>query len=172
MLSAMICRDRHLPATVLAHPTRHNPLHHTPDQTIGWWAMALIALALMTGCANPIQRQASADCDPEAYQIFPRVMQMQRVTEPMVVQVPDGTHNCFTELVRPGDRASAVTRCTPNYTMQTRWVERWIQVDLNAKERTIWHARCVQQLCVERVGNPACEAPAPAPVSAPTPATK
>ena len=120
---------------------------------------SLISVMMLAGCANPLLRQARVDCDPEAYQIFPQVLQTQRVTEPMVVQVPDGTQHCITELVRPGDKSSAVTRCVPNFTVQTRWVDRWINVDLNAKERSIWHERCVKQLCVQRVGNPACDEP-------------
>ena len=133
----------------------------------------------LLGCANPMLRQASADCDPEAYRLFPLVMQTQRMTEPVVVQVPDGTHHCVSEAVRQGDRSTTLTRCKPNYMVQTRWVDRWIQVDLNAKERGIWHERCVQQLCVQRVGHPACEqssnpinpatpgAPASTPIDAP-----
>jgi hypothetical protein len=130
--------------------------HHATTLTRAW----LVGLILLiTGCANPLQRQASADCDPEAYRIFPQVIQSQRVTEPVMVQVMDGTQHCVTELLRPGDRTSAVTRCVPNVTLQTRWVDRSVNVDLNAKERNIWHERCVQQLCVERVGNTKCEAP-------------
>ena len=99
--------------------------------------------------------------------MFPTVIQSQRVTEPMVVQVPDGSQHCITETVRQGDRSTAVTRCVPNYTLQTRWVDRWISVDLNARERGIWHERCVQQWCVQHVGNSNCEPPTPASSASP-----
>ena len=128
----------------------------------------LLMVTLLSACANPLMRQAGRDCDPEADQLFPVVLQSQRVTEPMVVQVPDGSQHCITESVRQGDRTSAITRCVPNYTLQTRWIERWVNVDLNAKERNVWHERCVQQLCLERTGNTACEAPPDAP-SSPSP---
>jgi hypothetical protein len=136
----------------------------TPLLHINRWipaAWVVTAGWLLQGCANPLLRQASADCDPEAYRLFPVVMQSQRVAEPVVVQVPDGTQHCVSEAVRQGDRSTTVTRCAPNYTMQTRWMDRWVNIDLNARERGIWHARCVQQLCVERVGHPACEQPSP-----------
>lgn len=138
----------------------------------GWslGAWCALASALLTACANPVLRQARQDCDPEAYQLFPVVLQSHRVTEPVVVQVPDGTQHCLTESVRQGERTTAFTRCVPNYMMQTRWVDRWVQVDLNARERTIWHERCVQQLCVQRAGNTSCDLPPAAtpPLAAPT----
>lgn len=124
------------------------------------WLCATV-VSLLSACANPLLRQARQDCDPQAYELFPLVLHSQRVTEPVVVQVPDGTQHCITESIRQGDRSAVVTRCVPNYTMQTRWMDRWVNVDLNAKERTIWHERCVQQLCIERAGNTACE-PKPA----------
>lgn len=127
----------------------------------------LLCCLWLSACANPLLRQASQDCNPEAYQLFPQVLQSQRVTEPVVVQVPDGSQHCITETVRQGDRTTAFTRCVPNYTMQTRWMERWVNVDLNARERNIWHERCVQQLCIQRVGNTACEAPTGAAVGSP-----
>jgi hypothetical protein len=114
-------------------------------------------LLVLTGCANPLLRQARHDCEPEAFRLFPMVVQSQRITEPMVVQVPDGTQQCLTEVVRQGDHNASVTRCVPNYAMQTRWVDRWVNVDLNARERNIWLDRCAQDLCVQRVGNPTCE---------------
>jgi hypothetical protein len=114
---------------------------------------------LLSACANPQLRQARADCEPESLRLFPVVLQSQRITEPVVVQVPDGTQNCVAEAVRQGDRTVTVTRCVPNYMMQTRWIDRWVNVDLNAKERAVWHDRCVQQLCVERWGNPQCQEP-------------
>jgi len=119
----------------------------------------VLICALLTACANPVLRQARQDCDPESHQLFPVVMQSHRVTEPVVVQVPDGTQHCITESVRQGDRTTAVTRCVPNYMMQTRWMDRWVQIDLNARERNIWHERCVQQLCIQRAGNTSCEPP-------------
>ena len=122
-------------------------------------AWCVLVSALLTACANPVLRQARQDCDPDAYQLFPVVLQSHRVTEPVVVQVPDGTQHCITESVRQGERTTAFTRCVPNYMMQTRWVDRWVQVDLNARERNIWHERCVQQLCVQRAGNTSCETP-------------
>lgn len=136
---------------------------------IRWISLALLVVTggLLQGCANPLLRQASNDCDPEAFRLFPMVMQSQRVTEPVVVQVPDGTQHCISEAVRQGDRSTTITRCAPNYTMQTRWMDRWINIDLNAKERSIWHERCVQQLCVERVGNPTCVQP-PSPAASAT----
>ena len=134
-----------------------NSMKHIP-RVNRWITFALIVSlgGFLQGCANPLLRQASADCDPEAYRLFPVVMQSQRVTEPVVVQVPDGTQHCISEAVRQGDRSTTITRCVPNYTMQTRWMERWVNIDLNARERRVWHERCVQQLCVERVGHPAC----------------
>ena len=138
----------------------------------GWGKLFWCALAgcLLSACANPMLRQARQDCDPESHQLFPVVLQSQRVTEPVVVQVPDGTQRCITETVRQGDRTTAVSRCAPNFILQTRWIDRWVHVDLNARERGIWHERCVQQLCVQRAGNTACES-TPAPSAAmPTPA--
>ena len=132
----------------------------------GWLCGAAWGL-LLTACVNPQLRQARSDCDPEAYRLFPTVIQSQRVTEPLVVQVPDGSQHCITETVRQGDRSTAVTRCVPNYTLQTRWVDRWISVDLNARERGIWHERCVQQWCVQHVGNSNCEPPTPASSASP-----
>ena len=147
----------------------------------GWCKLFLCALAggLLSACANPMLRQARQDCDPESHQLFPVVLQSQRVTEPVVVQVPDGTQHCITETVRQGDRTTAVSRCVPNFIVQTRWIDRWVNVDLNARERSIWHERCVQQLCVQRAGNTACEStpgpssvmPAPAHMLPSAPAT-
>jgi hypothetical protein len=103
-------------------------------------------------------RQARHDCEPEAFRLFPVVMQSQKVSEPMVVQVPDGRQQCLSDMVRQGDHTASVTRCAPHYVTQTRWVDLWVNVDLNAKERAIWLERCAQDLCVQRVGDPTCEA--------------
>lgn len=131
----------------------HRPYFHLPWRL----PLGLSLWLLLSGCANPLLRQARTDCDPEAHRLFPVVLQSQRVTEPVTVQVPDGGQHCTSESVRQGDRSFINTRCVPTYTIQTRWVERWVNVDLNAKERGIWLERCAQQLCVQRVGNPECE---------------
>ena len=131
--------------------------------------LCILAVALLSACASPMLRQARQDCDPESYQLFPVVLQLQRVTEPMVVHVPDGTQRCITESVRQGDRTTSVSRCVPNTILQTRWIERWVNVDLNARERSIWHDRCVQQLCVQRAGNTTCDTPPAASTSLPIP---
>ena len=159
------------PAQPTSHPNANlaPPVQASVLRYRSLCAVVGAGLFLLGGCANPMLRQASVDCDPESYRLFPIVLQSHRITEPVVVQVPDGTQHCITETVRQADRSTAVTRCMPNFTMQTRWTERWINVDLNAKERGIWHDRCVQQLCVERLGNPSCEPPTPAVNPAPSP---
>ena len=159
------------PAQPTSHPNANlaPPVQASVLRYRSLCAVVGAGLFLLGGCANPMLCQASVDCDPESYRLFPIVLQSHRITEPVVVQVPDGTQHCITETVRQADRSTAVTRCMPNFTMQTRWTERWINVDLNAKERGIWHDRCVQQLCVERLGNPSCEPPTPAVNPAPSP---
>ena len=133
------------------------PVHRRLTSRPWQIAQAVSLLLLLSGCANPLLRQARTDCEPEAHRIFPVVLQSQRVTEPVTAQVPDGGQHCTSESVRQGDRSVTNTRCVPTFTTQTRWVERWVNVDLNAKERGIWLERCAQQLCVERVGNPQCD---------------
>jgi hypothetical protein len=139
-------------------------------------APALIACSLalfLTACATPEWKQASQDCDPEAFRLFPVVRQTERVTEPVVVQVPDGSQTCVSESVRSGDKTTTVSRCTPHLVMQTQWVSRWVTVDLNERERRLWHDRCVSQLCVQRYGNLKCEPsttkPLPSPSTMPSP---
>ena len=118
----------------------------------------LAASALMlSACATPEWKQASVECDPEAYRIFPVVQQTERIMEPAVVQVPDGSQSCVSESVKSGDKTRTVTRCTPNMVMQTQWVQRWVTRDLNERERRIWHERCVNQLCEQRYGNTKCD---------------
>jgi len=112
---------------------------------------------LLSGCATQEWKQASVECNPEAYRIFPVVQQTERITEPVVVQVPDGSQSCVSESVKSGDKTRTVTHCTPNMVMQTQWVQRWVTRDLNERERRIWHERCVNQLCVQRYGNTQCE---------------
>jgi hypothetical protein len=121
--------------------------------------MSVIAVStlLLGACATTEWKQASVECDPEAYRIFPVVHQTERITEPAVVQVPDGSQSCISESVKSGDKTRTVTRCTPNMVMQTQWVQRWVTRDLNERERRIWHERCVSQLCVQRYGNAKCD---------------